>query len=92
MTTPYSGAPHSRRRCSASATSTVLLVVTAFAFTGWMLTQGHSPVVAVSTASAVMAVTITLSRSRLISIRPFSARFGVLPPSDPPVIWQDSER
>lgn len=86
------GAPHSRRRCSSSATSTVLLVVTAFVFTGWMLTQGHSPVVAVSTASAVMAVTTTLSRSRLIGIRPFSARFGLLPPSDPPVIWQDNER
>jgi hypothetical protein len=88
MTTP----PHSRRRCSSSGPSTVLLVVTAFVFTGWMLTQGHSPVVAVATTGAVMAVTTTLSRSRLIGIRPFSARFGVLPPSDPPMIWQDTER
>lgn len=87
MTTPHSGAPHSRRRCSTSATSTVLLVVTAFLFTGWMLAQGHSPVVAVSTASAVLVVTTTLSRSR-----PFSARFGPLPPAKPMVIWQDDER
>ena len=88
MTTP----PHSRRRCPSSGTSTFLLVVTAFVFTGWMLDQGHSPIVAVATTGAVMTVTTTLSRSRLIGIRPFSARFGVLPPSDPPVIWQDNER
>lgn len=92
MSSPSSGAPHSRRRCSSHAPSTVLLVLIAFGFTGWMITQGHTPVAAVATSSAVMAVTITLSRSRLIGFRPFSARFGVLPPSDPPVIWQDSER
>jgi hypothetical protein len=87
MTTPFSGAPHSRRRCSSSATGAVVLAVTAFVFTGWMLAQGHSPVVAVSTASAVLVVTTTLSRSR-----PFSARFGPLPPANPMVIWQDDER
>lgn len=86
-TTPYNGALHPRRRCSSSATGTVLLAVTAFLFTGWMLAQGHSPVVAVATASAVLAVTTTLSRSR-----PFSARFGPLPPAIPTVIWQDDER
>ena len=92
MSTPYTGAPHPRRRCSSHGPSTVLLVLLAFAFTGWMITQGHTPFAAVATASAVMAVTTTLSRSRLISLRPFSARFGVLPPSDPPVVWQEGER
>ncbi|MDX8034688.1 hypothetical protein SK803_31105 [Lentzea sp. BCCO 10_0856] len=88
MTTPYNGALHPRRRCStANSTNTVLLAATAFVFTGWMLAQGHSPVVAVSTASAVLAVTTTLGRSRL-----FSARFGPLPPANPMVIWQDDER
>ncbi|GGU68988.1 hypothetical protein [Lentzea flava] len=87
-TTPYTGAPHPRRKCSTSpTTSSVLLAVTAFVFTGWMLAQGHSPVVAVATTSAVLAVTTTLSRSRL-----FSARFGPLPPANPMVIWQDDER
>jgi hypothetical protein len=86
-TTPYNGAPHPRRRCATSTTSTVLLAAAAFLFTGWMLAHGHSPVVAVSTTSAVLAVTTTLSRSRL-----FSARFGPLPPANPMVIWQDNER
>ncbi|MGW6934270.1 hypothetical protein ACWGE0_29720 [Lentzea sp. NPDC054927] len=86
-TTPYSGALHPRRRCSTSATSTVLLAATAFLFAGWMLAQGYSPVVAVSTTSAVLAVTTTLSRSRL-----FTARFGPLPPANQTVIWQDGER
>lgn len=85
-TTPYNGALHPRRRCSSSATGTVLLAVTAFLFTGWMLAQGHSPVVAVATTGAVLAVTTTLSRSR-----PFSARFGPLPPATT-VVWQDDER
>ncbi|MFI6098632.1 hypothetical protein ACIA8G_24005 [Lentzea sp. NPDC051213] len=87
MTTPYSGAPHSRKRRSSSATSTVPLVMTAFLFTGWMLAHGHSPVVSVCTASAVLAVSTTLSRSR-----PFTARFGPLPPANPMVIWRDDER
>ena len=86
-TTPYNGALHPRRRCSTSTTSTVLLAATAFLFTGWMLAQGHSPVVAVATTGAVLAVTTTLSRSR-----PFSARFGPLPPAAPTEIWQDDER
>ncbi|MEV6240052.1 hypothetical protein [Lentzea sp. NPDC051838] len=86
-TTPYSGALHPRRKCSTSTTSTVLLAATAFVFTGWMLAQGHSPVVAVATTSAVLAVTTTLGRSRL-----FSARFGPLPPASPMVVWQDDER
>jgi len=85
-TTPYSGALHPRRRCSTSATGTVLLAPTGFLFTGWMLAHGHSPVV-VSTTAAVMAMITTLSRSRL-----FSARFGPLPPANPMVIWQDDER
>ena len=86
-TTPYTGAPHPRRRCATSTTSSVLLAASAFLFTGWMLAHGHSPVVAVSTTSAVLAVTTTLSRSRL-----FTARFGPLPPADQMVIWQDNER
>ncbi|RAS68394.1 hypothetical protein C8D87_102459 [Lentzea atacamensis] len=86
-TTPYHGALHPRRKCTTSTASTVLLAATAFVFTGWMLAQGHSPVVAVATTSAVLAVTTTVSRSRL-----FSARFGPLPPANPMVIWQGEER
>jgi hypothetical protein len=86
-TTPYTGALHPRRKCSTSTTSSVLLAPTAFVFTGWMLAQGHSPVVAVATTTAVLTVTTTLSRSRL-----FSARFGPLPPANPMVIWQDEQR
>lgn len=80
MTMPYNGAPHPRRQRPTSTASTVLLAVSAFLFTGWMLAHGHSPVVAVSTTSAVLAVTITLSRSRL------------LPQTRPVVLWQDNER
>ncbi|HEX8870217.1 MAG TPA: hypothetical protein VF821_31430 [Lentzea sp.] len=86
-TTPYNGALHPRRRCSTSASSTVLLAVAGFLFAGWMLAHGHSPVVAVSTTTAVMAVATTLSRSRLLN-----ARFGPLPPANPVVIWQEDER
>ncbi|MFS8098213.1 hypothetical protein LFM09_13825 [Lentzea alba] len=86
-TTPYGGALHPRRRCATSGTGTVMLATTAFVFTAWMLAHDHSPVVAVSTTSAVLAVTVTLGRSR-----PFSARFGPLPPGSPVVIWQDEQR
>ncbi|GHH36634.1 hypothetical protein [Lentzea cavernae] len=86
-TTPYNGALHPRRRCSTSGSSTVLLATAAFLFTGWMLANHHSPVASVATTTAVLAVTITLSRSR-----PFTARFGPLPPANPMVIWQEDER
>ncbi|MCX2948194.1 hypothetical protein [Lentzea sp. NEAU-D7] len=86
-TTPYNGAPHSRRRPATSGASTVLLTATAFVFTAWMLAHDHSPIVSVSTTAAVLAVTITLSRSR-----PFTARFGPLPPAGPVVVWEEDQR
>ncbi|USX50381.1 hypothetical protein [Lentzea sp. HUAS12] len=86
-TSPYNGALHPRRRCATSGTSTVLLAAAAFVFTAWMLAHDHSPVVSVSTTAAVLAVTITLSRSR-----PFTARFGPLPPAGPVVVWEDDQR
>ncbi|WP_329788642.1 hypothetical protein V1227_29590 [Lentzea sp. DG1S-22] len=86
-TTPYSGALHPRRRCSPSGSSTVLLAALAFPFTGWMLGQGHSPVAAIATTSAVLAVTVALGGSR-----PLTARFGPLPPAGPMVIWQEEQR
>ncbi|SEP78574.1 hypothetical protein SAMN05216188_101480 [Lentzea xinjiangensis] len=85
--TPPTGAAHARRRCSTSGTGIVVLAVTAFVFTGWMIAYGYSPVIAVATASALLAVTATVSRSR-----PFSARFGPLPPANPVVFWQDDQR
>lgn len=87
MTTPYSGASHSRRRCSTSGASTIVLAVSAFLFTAWMLAHGHSPVAAVSTTSAVLVVTTTLSRSRLLG-----ARFGSLPSNGTVVLLQDNEQ
>ncbi|MEU3646673.1 hypothetical protein AB0E59_25060 [Lentzea sp. NPDC034063] len=86
-TTPYNGALHPRRRCSTSGASTVMLATAAFIFTAWMLAHDHSPVVAVSTTAAVLAVTITLGRSR-----PFTARFGPLPPASPMVVWPEEQR
>jgi len=86
-TTPYNGALHPRRRCTTSASSTVLLATAAFLFAGWMLAHGHSPIVAVSTTSAVLAVATTLSRSRL-----FNTRFGPLPPAGATVFWQEYVR
>ncbi|GGN04946.1 hypothetical protein GCM10011609_50200 [Lentzea pudingi] len=85
--TPYNGVPHPRRRCATSGTSTVLLAAASFVFTAWMLAHDHSPVVSVSTTAAVLAVTITLSRSR-----PFTARFGPLPPAGSMVVWEDDQR
>jgi len=87
MTTPYNGPPHSRRRTAHSCISTFLLAAASFVFTAWMLAHDHSPVVSVSTTAAVLAVTITLSRSR-----PFTARFGPLPPAGQMVIWEEDQR
>ncbi|PWK90384.1 hypothetical protein C8D88_101400 [Lentzea atacamensis] len=83
---------HSRRRPPSPSTATAALVPVAFIFTGWMLTQGYSPVVSVATTSAVMAVTMTLSRGRLVGFKPVNSRVGVLPPSETMVIWQEDAR
>ncbi|MFJ5988135.1 hypothetical protein [Lentzea sp. NPDC092896] len=58
------------RRPIPSNASGVAFALIAFVFTGWMLTQGYSPVVSVATASSVMVVTTTLSRGRVVGFRP----------------------
>ncbi|HEX7302171.1 hypothetical protein [Lentzea sp.] len=46
------------------------LTLIAFGFTGWMLTQGYTPTMSVATAGAVMAITTTLGRARIVGLRP----------------------
>lgn len=70
MRSATNGEPRSYKRPAPSNAGAVTLALIAFAFTGWMLTQGYSPVVSVATASSIMAVTTTLSRGRIVGFRP----------------------
>ncbi|MGI5504135.1 hypothetical protein [Lentzea sp. CA-135723] len=70
MRSATSGEPRSYKRPDPPNAGAVALALIAFAFTGWMLTQGHSPAVSVATASSIMAVTMTLSRGRIVGFRP----------------------
>lgn len=92
MPSANSGEPHARRRSTPSSTAAVALVPVALTFTGWMLTQGYSPVVAVATTSAMMTVTMTLSRGRLIGLQPVNARTGALLSSESMVFLQEDAR
>lgn len=88
------GAPHpaglNRRRPAPVSAGLVVLTAITFLFTGWMITCGHSPQVAVLTSGAVLLVTTTLGRSALAGARPFTARFGFLPPAG--TSWQENDR
>ncbi|MFD5827385.1 hypothetical protein [Lentzea sp. NPDC060358] len=84
---PYNGAVHPRRRCSASGTGIVLLALITFGFAAWMIARDYEPVVAIASASALLTVTTTLSRSR-----PFSARFGLLPLTGSTTVWENEQR